>query len=235
MLGRIAGPLFGDYQAAFRFGQVGYELVEARGLKRFQASIYMLFAIWIARGRNTSRSSSDLLRRSFEAANKIGDLTFATYASLNEFSDGLFAGYTLSEVQRKAEVGLAFMRKARFGLVTDAMTVQLGADPHASRVDAEIRLLRRMDSSRNCPFERHLAGNPALAITECWYWIRKSQARYFAGAYKEAIELPPERSSCSGPQPPSLRRPNITFTAHYLELLAAMAVRPVSARSIWSP
>ena len=28
---------FGDYENAFRFAQLGYELVEKRGLKRFQA------------------------------------------------------------------------------------------------------------------------------------------------------------------------------------------------------
>jgi GAF domain-containing protein len=33
-----------------------------------------------------------------------------------------------------------------------------------------------------------LAGNPALALAECWYWVRKLQARYFAGDYKEAME-----------------------------------------------
>src|SRR5262249_3704728 len=186
MLGRIAGPLFGDYQAAFRFGQAGYQLVEVRGLRRFQASIYMLFAIWITRWMKHVRSSSDLLRRSFEAANKIGDLTFATYASLNEISDFLFAGDPLSEIQRKAEVGLAFMQKARFGLVTEAMTVQL----------ALIRTLRGLTPKfgwfdggqlEELPFERHLAGNPAFAITECWYWVRKLHARYLAGDYEEAM------------------------------------------------
>src|SRR5262249_42534370 len=98
-LGRIAGPRFGDYQAAFRFGQVGYELVERRGLKRFQASTYEYFAIWIARWMKHVRSSCDLLRRAFEAANKIGDLTFAAYSSLNLNSDLLFAGDPLTEVQ----------------------------------------------------------------------------------------------------------------------------------------
>ena len=39
----IAGPRFGDYKAGFRFGQLGYDLVEQRGLKRFQARIYMNF------------------------------------------------------------------------------------------------------------------------------------------------------------------------------------------------
>src|SRR5262249_45444865 len=35
MLGMIAGVRFGDYQAAYRFGRLGYDLVERRGFKRF--------------------------------------------------------------------------------------------------------------------------------------------------------------------------------------------------------
>ena len=38
VLASLAGPRFGEYQAGFRFGQLGYELVERRGLKRFEAS-----------------------------------------------------------------------------------------------------------------------------------------------------------------------------------------------------
>ena len=37
-------------------------------------------------------------------------------------------------------------------------------------------------------FERHFASLPALALPECWYWIRKLQARFFAGDYPAAIE-----------------------------------------------
>jgi PAS domain S-box-containing protein len=187
MLGRIAGPLFGDYQAAFRFGQVGYELVEARGLKRFQASIYLYFSIWIARWMKHVRFSSELLRRAFEAGNRIGDLTFAAYAALNQLSDLLFAGDSLSEVQREAEFSLAFAQKAKFGLIVDATNAQL----------AVVRALRGLTPKFGCfdseqieelPFERHLASNPNHAITECWYWVRKLHARYLAGNYEEAME-----------------------------------------------
>ena len=187
MLGRIAGPLFGDYEAAFQFGQVGYELVEAHGLKRFQASIYLYFSIWIARWMKHVRFSSELLRRAFEAGNRIGDLTFAAYAALNQVSDLLFAGDSLSEVQREAAFSLAFAQKAKFGLIVDATNAQLAA----------VRTLRGLTPKFGCfdseqieelPFERHLAGNPNHAITECWYWVRKLQARYLAGNYEEAME-----------------------------------------------
>ena len=36
--GMIAGPRFGNYEAAFRFGQLGYDLLEKRGLKRYRSS-----------------------------------------------------------------------------------------------------------------------------------------------------------------------------------------------------
>jgi predicted ATPase len=42
-LGIIAGPHFGNYNAGFRFGHLGYDLVEKRGLKRFQARTYACF------------------------------------------------------------------------------------------------------------------------------------------------------------------------------------------------
>ena len=78
-LGMIAGPRFGDYQAAFRFGQLGYDLVERRGLKRFQARTYMIFGNVVLPWTRHVRAGRDLLRRAFEAANKIGDLTYAAY------------------------------------------------------------------------------------------------------------------------------------------------------------
>ena len=79
MLARVAGPLFGDYQAGFRFGQLGYELVERRGLKRFEAGTYLNFAIYVVRWTKHVRASRDLMRRAFEAANRIGDLTYGAY------------------------------------------------------------------------------------------------------------------------------------------------------------
>ena len=70
----------------------------------------------------------------------------------------------------------------RFGLVIDIITAQLGLirtlrglTPEFGSFDDE-----QFDELR---FERRLASNPSLAFAECWYWIRKLQARFFAGDY----------------------------------------------------
>ena len=124
-LARIAGPHFGDYKAGFRFGHVGFELVERRGLKRYQASTHHCFAIFVVRWTKHVRACVDLLRRTFELANRIGDLTYAAYVCHNLDSDLLFAGETLPQVQAEAKHGLAFAEKMRFGLVIDIITTQL--------------------------------------------------------------------------------------------------------------
>ncbi|CAN7754939.1 trifunctional serine/threonine-protein kinase/ATP-binding protein/sensor histidine kinase [Rhizobium sp. LjRoot258] len=186
-LGMIAGPHFGNYEAGFRFGQLGYDLVEKRGLQRFQARTYMSFGNLVMPWTRHVKTGRDLVRRAFDAANKIGDLTFAAY-SCNELNTNLLAaGDSLAEVELEAEHGFAFAKKARFGLVIDIIKAQLGL----------VRTLRGLtpkfgsfdtEQFNELGFERHLASDSRLALPECWYWIRKLQARFFAGDYAAAID-----------------------------------------------
>jgi len=184
--GKIAGPHFGDYEAGFRFGQLGYELIEKRGLERFQARTYHWFAQFVVPWTKHVRTCRDLIHRAFVAANKIGDLTVAAYSCDNLNTNVLAAGDLLIEAQCHAEYGLEFSRKARFSRVGDVIIAQLGL----------IRTLRGLTPKFGCfdegdfeesRFERHLASSPPLALPECWYWIRKLQARFFAGDYVAAI------------------------------------------------
>ena len=115
-LAQSPGACFGDYQAGFRFGQLGYDLVEKRGLKRFQARTYNNFAVQVLPWTRHVKAIRDLLRRAFEAANKIGDLTFAAFSCANLNTNLLAAGDPLVEVQVEAERSLAFAQKIRFGM-----------------------------------------------------------------------------------------------------------------------
>ena len=185
-LGQVAGPHFGNYKAGFEFGQLGYELVEKCGLQRFQARTYMVFGSHVMPWTKHVREGRDLIQRTFEVANRIGDLNFAVYSRINLNTNLLAAGDPLLEVQREAENGLNFAQKARFGWVIDSNTAQLGL----------IRTLRgltpkfgsfddgQFDELR---FELHLASDPVLAQPECFYWIRKLQARFLAGDFNSAF------------------------------------------------
>jgi predicted ATPase/signal transduction histidine kinase/ActR/RegA family two-component response regulator len=185
-LGMIVGPHFNDYTTGFRFGQLGFELVERRGLVRFKARVYMSFGNLINPWTKHVRTGRPLVRRAFNTATEIGDLTFAAYSCNNLITNLLASGEPLPDIQREAEAGLEFARKIRFGLVTDIITSQL-------RLILTLRGLTPAFNSFNdaqfdeARFEAHFEADPRLALPSCWYWIRKLQARFYAGDYESAI------------------------------------------------
>ena len=186
-LSMLAGPHFGNYEAGFQLGKLGYDLVEKHGLHRCQARVYLRFGNCIMPWRQHVKTGRELLRRAFDAANRIGDLTFAAYSYHYLLTNLLATGDPLAEVQREAETGLEFASKVVFGIVIHVLTTQL----------AFIRTLRGLTTKfgslsdgrfDEIEFERQSSRNPAWALAECRYWIRKLQARFFAGDYSSAIQ-----------------------------------------------
>ena len=181
----IAGHRFGDYQDAFRFAQLGYELVEKRGLKRFQASTYVSFAGMIMPWMKRLSDCRNVQERAFEIANKIGDLTYAVYARVGLITQLTAAGGSLVAVQSEAENGLNFARKAKFGFGIDTinrvlgfirtlrgLTTQFGSFDHAEFDEKD--------------FERNLSHHPPM--NQFWHWVRKLQVHFFVGDFASAIE-----------------------------------------------
>ena len=81
---------------------------EKRGLHRYQARAYMSFGNLVMPWTRHIQTGRDLVRRAFDAANKIGDLTFAAYSCNNLNTNLLATGDPLGDVQREAENGLEF-------------------------------------------------------------------------------------------------------------------------------
>ena len=188
-LGRVAGYRFGNYQACFRFGRLGCDLVERSGLERFKARTYISFGNFCLPWAEHVRAGLDLIRRAFDAANTNGDLTHGAFSCSNLIANLLASGDPLVDVQREAERGLAFAQRARFGAVIDIITTQLGF----------IRTLRGLTATFGCfneaqfdelQFERSLSGGgtSGAPFAACRYWIRKLQARFFAGHYAAAVD-----------------------------------------------
>jgi PAS domain S-box-containing protein len=184
--GMFAGPRFDNYKDGFRFGQLGYDLVEKRNLTRYQARTYISFGTLTPWAKHAAKGR-ELVRRAFDVAYRTGDLTFSAYSWHELITNYLAVGDPLSEVQSEVEKGLSFVKKAGFGLVAENCGAQLGL----------IRTLRGLTSTFGCfdahdynesDTERRLASNPALALAEFFYWTRKLQARFFAGDYASAVE-----------------------------------------------
>ncbi|WP_051391017.1 trifunctional serine/threonine-protein kinase/ATP-binding protein/sensor histidine kinase [Paraburkholderia mimosarum] len=187
LLGVIAGPRFGDYASGYRFGLLGCQLVEQRGLKRFQAATYIAFGSVVLPWTRHVRAGRELVRRAFEAANESGDLTGAVYSCSHLNTGLLAAGDPLEQVQREIERGLAFAQKMQCGAFVDGISVQLGLVRTLRGLTPTFGRLDDVDFDED-RIERGFTEKADTAIAECWYWVRKLQARFFAGDYGAAID-----------------------------------------------
>ena len=114
---------------------------------------------------------------------QIGDLTFATYSCNSLITNLLAAGDPLVEVQREAEHGLEFAREGPVRSRHRRHRRAARADPDAPRLDADIRLVSTMSGLMSSGSSAVCRVTRMLALAGCWYWIRKLQARFFAGDY----------------------------------------------------
>src|SRR5580698_5838089 len=181
----IARHWFGDHKNAFRFGQLGFDLFEKRGSKRFQAETYVSVGNSVLPWMRHLSACSKVMRQAFEIANKVGELTWAAYSRLSLVTQLIAAGDPLGEVQSVAESSAAFAQKAKFGLLIVIINSQLGIVRTLRGSTTKFGSFDHVDFDETA-FERHLEGYPALV--HCWYWIRKLQARFFANDFASALE-----------------------------------------------
>jgi predicted ATPase/signal transduction histidine kinase/GAF domain-containing protein len=185
-VGNVLGLYFGDYKAGFRFGQVGLDFVEQPGMERLKSRVYLAFGNLAKPSVRHAHAGQPLARYAFEAAQKVGDLTYAGISCNNVITQLLASGAPLAEVHQEAEAGLDFARRTRFGVVVNLITAQLGL----------IRTLRGLTPVFGCfndntfeedQFEQQLAADPSVGSTAFIYWIRKLQARVLANDHVAAV------------------------------------------------
>src|SRR5262249_9004444 len=97
----------------------------------------------------------------------------------------LALGHPLDQVEREAEHGLEFVQ--RFGFFLDRISAPLAL---VRMLSGRTTKFGSLDDGRftERSFEERTTGQRAVAFLECYYWIRKLQARFFAGDYTSAID-----------------------------------------------
>lgn len=181
-LGVVLGAHLGDYQSGYRFAKLGLDLVETRGLERFRVRANMLFGAHVNPWSRHFSAGRPMIERAFSEANELGDITFASYCCSNFVTLLLATAEELGAAQDEAEFRLQYVRDHQFSFVADLITPQLqlirtlrGKLPIFGRLDG--------DEFTEEAFEKHIGHHP---IAECWYWVRKLQARFLAGDYAAA-------------------------------------------------
>jgi PAS domain S-box-containing protein len=186
-LGMIAGLRLGQYEAAERVGRIAHELIERRGLRRYQAAVYLNYGNLIMPWTRHMSACCELIGQALDTARKTGDLMYAGVCANTRIVNLVAVGEALGEVQREAETALAFAQQVRFLPGLEVLSVAL----------ALVRMLRGSTTQfglledgliREQRLERDFANTSGNSGSECWYWICKLQARFMAGDYVAALE-----------------------------------------------
>lgn len=220
--GLVLGALLERHREAHRFGQLGYDLVERRGLVSNKGLVLTCFEGIIRPWTDPIRDTVPGIERAFAAAMQTGSTTFACYAQHHLVSAKIIAGDPLEEADRATEAALAFARRARFGLVEAVITSQ-------QRFIRDMRGLTESFSSfddpgfRQADFEEALLARPAtMSLPACLYFIWKTQARFLSGDNDEALRAAARAEALLWSVPSFQEVPDL----HFYAALALAAAPP---------
>ncbi|WP_046868407.1 AAA family ATPase [Microvirga massiliensis] len=180
----IAGPRFGHYDEGYRFGRMACDLLERRGLTHFGARTYVGFAIVVPWTRPL-REGIEPSRRAFQMAKEHGDPTYAALASRGLSTILLALGHPLDQFEPEAQDALEFVQG--YGFFLDRLSAPIALARTLRGRTAKFGYLDDGGFAERS-FEERITSQPSRAFLECYYWIRKLQARFFAGDYLAAIE-----------------------------------------------
>jgi hypothetical protein len=161
-------------------------LVDQRDLRRFESRVCVMLGGRVSPWTQPVRTGLGLVWRAFDAASRLGDLTYAGLSRNILIINLLFTGDPLGDVQREAEVGLDFARQFEFGHVNDYMSINLGLIRTLRGLNPEFGSFNGTEFDE-AQFEQRLAQDPLQSTAARWYWICQLQARFFAGAYVQAV------------------------------------------------
>ena len=185
-LGTAVAGRFGDYQVAYRFGQLACDLVDRRGLTRFQAQVYYVVANNATPWVQHMRDSRKLLARAVDVASRTGNLIYEGHSLVNLSANMLMAGDPLAETQKVIEANLHKVRKMKFRYMIDLITIQLD---YVRTLRGHARVFASFDEQYSeDAAEGAFTGNLDLPILEWVYWSRLLEARFIAGHYATASD-----------------------------------------------
>ena len=179
--GALAGPTSGRYREGEAFGRLALALVERHRLLAWRAKVENIYATLVSFWTQPLEESLAHAQASRAAGLELGDLVFACFSSVNMVLCMLHLGRPLEEVMREAERQLDFVLRARYADVSSEI---IAVQRLALALSGRTRQPGTFDddSFSEEHFEQHLHAH-RRAITICWYYVIKLQARYLAGDF----------------------------------------------------
>ena len=176
-LSMVMWSRFDERRLGFRFGELGRELVERRGLLRFSGRVFTVVGHHILPWIGPTGAALALMRRALAIATESGDLVFRQYCMVHIPALGLAAGEPLDDIQRELELSLAFARKSGFELIVQCLVGLV----------VVVEALRGVSPGTVVDETVFHEPRGVLGIAAYFYWVRQVQARVYEGEFAAAV------------------------------------------------
>jgi signal transduction histidine kinase/DNA-binding response OmpR family regulator/PAS domain-containing protein len=186
--GEIIGSGVGNYLEGYQLGKLACDLVDKQDAKVSRARIYIAFGGQVSLWREHLRLGRRWIERGFNAAREVGDIEYASYYWIQLLTNSLALGLPLEQAQQEAEQGIDYTGKAHFPMVQFSLTGQYRFILTMRGKTPDLGSYNNTDFDETT-FEARLTEDASMAITTCFYRIRKLQARFFAHDYAGAVAL----------------------------------------------
>lgn len=183
LAGMLFGAHLGDYATSKQFAELGFALVDQRGLTRFEARVCMVTGHHVYSWTDTLRRARDLTQRGLDVAIQTGDVVYGAYTIAHLISNDYAAGRPLAEVERDCRHGMEFARKGRFMGMFPAFVSLLSFARALRGVAPDFDVFGNEDG-----FRGFLESDYRLAVAGCGYWTMRQQIRLTLLDYAGAIE-----------------------------------------------
>lgn len=180
MLCMVLGPFFGAHDLGLKFGHLGSELA-GLGANRFAGRAWLVMGALVAPRAIDAHAGHAWLVRACETSDQFGDLLYGVYTRAFVVVSLLGAGAPLEEAERQADMAIAHARRYEFGLIADRIGI-LRALIRGLRTPGRNTGSLSDEELDEASYERALGDG----ADRYYYWVRRAQARYYAGDFVEA-------------------------------------------------
>jgi PAS domain S-box-containing protein len=174
---------FHRYQEGYRFGKLGYDLVETRGLVGFKGKALMSFGFVVLPWTRSLEAIGPMMRQAFEISIEAGDVIYAGYSGNNLLTWLLTKGAPLSELYHESEWLLDFVRRARLTISEELIIHIQGLVQGLRGQPGPLSQLGSAGAEERAVEER-MGSNPALSFL---YHVRRLQACVMSGREEAAL------------------------------------------------
>lgn len=209
--GRLLGPAFGQYEEGYRFGKVGFDLVERNRILSYKARVCDLFGISTTFWVRPLQEGLNYAQLAFQTGTATGDLTYACYACMHIVNYRLARGEPLDEVWRESERLIEFVEEAQFDEVRDII-ISLKQLVQSLRGQTEEVSTFTGGQFDEQVFEKHLREHHS-GFGISWYYKLKCQGRVFSGDFAEAVQAASMAEPVLAAYPTQLTYPQFYFYA----------------------